>query len=74
MITPDEKKITEQINNDNNIYECSDCKKTFKGSEMEAESLPENFHIHGLGLAQKVPKCPRCGHMSFFGFKDVTDA
>ena len=74
MLTPDEKRITEQINNDDNLYKCEECKKEFKGSEMEVESLPENFHIHGLGLAQRVPKCPHCGTLSFFGFEDITDA
>jgi len=70
MLIPNSKKLEEQINNDE-TYKCSGCKKTFKRSEMKSEKLPDNFHVHGFGEAQSIPKCPYCGYMGFFGFEIV---
>jgi len=52
-------------------YECSDCKRNFQDTQMLFEEVPDNMSFAILGDEDKIPKCPHCGHLEFFGFKVV---
>ena len=52
-------------------YECSKCKEEFQDTEMEYEDVPDNMDFAILDDATRIPKCPRCGHLEFFGFKVI---
>ena len=52
-------------------YQCSKCKGEFQDTEMEYEEVPDNMSFDILADEHKIPKCPRCGHLEFFGFKIV---
>lgn len=70
MLLPNQKKLDEQINNDekNKKYKCSKCNEILTPSEILTEELPSNLDI--AGIEGKIPKCPRCGYLHFFGFKE----
>jgi rubrerythrin len=70
MLLPNQKMLDEQINNDekNKKYKCSECNEIFTPSEIVTEELPSNFNV--AGIEGKIPKCPHCGYLHFFGFKE----
>lgn len=51
--------------------ECSKCKKQFHNTEIEYEEVPDNMSFAVLGEDQKIPKCPFCNELHFFGFETV---
>ena len=72
MLLPDPKRLNDQLENKiQATYKCSDCEKEFQGNEMQSEALPDNMIIQGLLAKQRIPKCPHCGNLSFFGFEVV---
>lgn len=73
MIQPDPKKLEGQLDPDQpeQTYECFECKHIFQGNIMECETLPDNMMIAGLAPNVKIPKCPHCGKLAFFGFEVV---
>jgi len=50
-------------------YECSKCKGNFQ--EPNFEEVPDNMSFDVLADEHKIPKCPNCGHLEFFGFEVV---
>jgi len=70
MLLPNQEMLDRQINNDeeNKKYKCRECNKILTPSEIITEELPSNFDI--AGIEGKIPKCPHCGHLHFFGFKE----
>ena len=63
--------LNEQIENHTSTYECPSCHKKFSGKEMLVEEMVNNFSIVGLEVKQKLPKCPHCKAVAFFGFREV---
>ncbi len=53
---------------------CSSCKKTFKKDQIEFEDMAENIRIStpGVNVDNGIPKCPYCGYLAFFGFKQAS--
>jgi NAD-dependent SIR2 family protein deacetylase len=54
--------------------ECSKCKGQFHNNEILYEEVPDNmsFEVLGpLGPERKIPKCPLCNELHFFGFKTI---
>lgn len=68
---PESEVLEEQIENQISTYECFSCHKKFSGKEMLFEEMASNFSVAGLEEKQKLPKCPHCGAVAFFGFKEV---
>lgn len=69
---PEAKVLDEQIEDQILTYECFSCHKKFSGKEMLFEdSMPSNFTVAGVDAGQKLPKCPYCGAVAFFGFRKV---
>jgi len=69
---PSTEVLNEQLKDKTSIFQCFNCNKTFRGSEMLFEdSLPDNMHIASLDKDQKIPKCPHCGTLAFFGFQKI---
>ena len=52
-------------------YQCSDCQGEFQNNEIEFEKVPDNMSFAILEDQEKIPKCPRCGRLEFFGFKVI---
>ena len=50
-------------------YQCPKCKRDFQ--EPDFEEVPDNMSFDVLADEHKIPKCPHCGHLEFFGFKVV---
>ena len=50
-------------------YECPECRCNFQ--EIEYEDVPDNMSFAVLTEKDKIPKCPKCGHLAFFGFEVV---
>jgi DNA-directed RNA polymerase subunit RPC12/RpoP len=70
---PDPRILDEQIENEDSTYRCFNCEKRFPGKEMLFEDgLPNWFSVTGLDNDQKVPKCPYCNAIAFFGFNEVS--
>lgn len=71
MLMPKQEVLEDQINddNENKKYQCMECRKTFSPSEIKVEKMPDNFTVSGAG--NNIPKCPHCGYLHFFGFKEV---
>jgi len=69
---PEAKELDEQIEDQDLNYKCFNCNKIFSGKEMLFEDgLPNNFSVAGLDGGQKIPKCPFCNAVAFFGFNKV---
>jgi len=69
---PSSEILNEQIEDKTSIFECPSCNKTFPGNKMEIqEGLPDNMFIAGISQDQKIPKCPYCGNLAFFGFQKI---
>jgi len=69
---PEPQILDEQIENQNKTYRCFSCKQTFLGKEMLFEDgIPDGISIAGLDNNQKIPKCPHCNALAFFGFNEV---
>lgn len=70
-ILPKPEVLNEQIEDKESIYKCFNCNKEFSGKEMKfQDGLPDNFHVAGLDQNQKIPQCPHCGVVAFFGFEE----
>ena len=54
---------------DQKTYQCPECKGDFQ--EPEFEEVPDNMSFAVLEDETKIPKCPLCGHLAFFGFEVV---
>lgn len=71
-IFPKPEVLNEQIEDEKSIFKCSNCNKEFPGKEMKfQDGLPDNFHVAGLDQNQKIPQCPHCDKLAFFGFEKV---
>ena len=52
-------------------YKCKKCSKVFSSKEVEYESMPSNMTIAGLEDSDRIPRCPYCKQIAFFGFRKV---
>lgn len=69
---PEKEILDEQIKDQDSTYKCFNCNKTFLGKEMLFEDgMPSNFSVAGVDAGQKLPKCPHCEAVAFFGFRKV---
>lgn len=68
---PEKEILDEQIKNQTSTYKCFSCNKNFSGKEMLFEEMPSNFSVADLEDKQTIPKCPHCGAVAFFGFREV---
>ncbi len=51
--------------------QCRGCKQTLSSEEIQFEQMPNNLCIDGIETGEKLPKCPHCGDIAFFGFIDI---
>lgn len=70
-LLPEEKILDTQLKNQTSNYKCFSCHKIFSGKQMLFENMSSNFNVAGLDNKQKIPKCPYCNSVAFFGFKEV---
>lgn len=70
---PEKEILNEQIEDQDSNYECFSYHKRFLGKEMLFEDgMPSNFTVAGFDNdTQKLPKCPFCNAVAFFGFRKV---
>ena len=46
---------------------CPNCKKSVKLGDVKTVTMPNNMHIMGLDDDSKIPECPECKELWFFG-------
>ena len=71
VLLPKRQTLEDKLEGGQKTFKCGECGKEFQSSEMQSEVLPDNFNIAGLGPNQKIPKCPHCGDLAFFGFEVI---
>jgi len=52
------------------MLECFHCKGKFEIYEMKFAKPLDNMHVAGF-TGNKIPQCPKCNAVAFFGFTAV---
>lgn len=47
-----------------NLIKCYKCNHEYNPAEHNT-TLPNNMHIWGVQLGEKIPQCPNCGEADF---------